>query len=157
MISEVAGAPEDAEMIFGDLRRRLKREWAPHEFDALIEEAATRLGEKINARAFRERRIADWRRYLASLPDDADCSREMERVIDGEVANHFRSILPVSIRELVENLGLTPGPIVKRAVDILRQLHEGGVRDKQELLAQVATILRSEDKQSGCAEGSTQQ
>ena len=50
IISGIAAAREDAKMIFDDLRRRLLREWEPHQYDALIEDAATRMGETINAR-----------------------------------------------------------------------------------------------------------
>jgi hypothetical protein len=128
-------------MIFDDLRRRLLREWEPHQYDELIEDAATRMGETINAKPLRDRHISEWRKYLASLTDDADCQREMERVIDGEVANHFRATLPMTARELMEGLQLDPGPAVKRAIELMRQLHDSGVRDKQELLSRVAVGL----------------
>jgi hypothetical protein len=141
IISGIAAAREDAKMIFDDLRRRLLREWEPHQYDALIEDAATRMGETINARPLRDRHISEWRKYLASLTDDADCQREMERVIDGEVANHFRATLPLTARELMEGLQLEPGPAVKRAIELLRQLHDSGVRDKQKLLSGVAAGL----------------
>ena len=65
--------------------------------------------------------------FLAALADDADIEIEMERLIDGEVATHFRSILPISTRELMDSLGLQPGPIVKEAIDALRRVYESGI------------------------------
>ena len=147
-ISALAAASEDREMLISDLRRRLSREWSAHKFDAMVEDSASRLGETINAKAFRERRIADWRLFLAALADDADIESEMERLIDGEVATHFRSILPISTRELMDSLGLQPGPRVKEAIDALRRVYESGIRGRHEIIAAVRRELQP-DQGSG--------
>lgn len=141
-ISAIAAASEDREMLLSDLRRRLSREWPAHKFDAMIEDSASRLGETINAKAFRERRIADWRLFLAVLADDADIESEMERLIDGEVATHFRAILPISTRELMDSLDLQPGPRVKEAIDALRKVYESGLRGHHEIIAAVRKELQ---------------
>jgi hypothetical protein len=137
VLSVVASSPEDRETILKDLGQRLNRDWEAHQFDRMIEDAASRLGERINARAFRERRLNDWRRFLAALPEEADAELEMERLIDGEIADHFRSRSPVRTRELMDVLGLDPGPEVKRAMEIAQGIFESGVRDRDELLAKV--------------------
>jgi hypothetical protein len=133
-LSRVAAPNDDRELIINDLRRRLKRNWEPHQFDQIVESAAARLGEQINARVFRDHRIGAWRNFIASLPDDADPELELERLIDGQVADHFRSQLPLRAAEIMEALDLEPGPQVKKAIEIVKRLHDAGIREKDELL-----------------------
>ncbi len=141
-VSEIATAGADSKWILDNLRLRLGRDWPAHQFDAIVDDAASRLGETINARALRERRIADWRKFLSTLPEDADLQREMERLIDAEVANHFNALLPLTTRELMEVLNLDPGPRVKTAIEALRRAHESGIRDRNELIATIARELQ---------------
>ena len=129
-ISKIAISHDDAKLILDDLRNRLRREWQPFQFDGLVENAAARLGERINARSFRDGRLSNWKKYLAAIPDGVDCVREMERLIDGEVANHFRSTLPMPIREIAERLNLDSGPMTKKAVELVRIVHESGVQER---------------------------
>jgi hypothetical protein len=145
-VSKIVTAKEDAEMIVTNLRNRLKREWAPYQFDELVENAAARLGEKINARSFRDSRLSEWRKFLASLPDDADCVLEMERRIDGEVADHFRATLSIPLRELSLILDVESGPELKVAVEKVRQLEASGLRGKAELLEALKIEIRTEGK-----------
>jgi hypothetical protein len=107
----------------------------PYQFDRVVEDAAARLGEKINARAFRDRHLPTWRTFLASLPDYADPIIELERLIDGQVADHFRSQLPIRTQEIMDALELEPGPDVKRAVEIVKRLFNSGVRNRDDLIA----------------------
>jgi hypothetical protein len=138
ILSAIASSSsEDRALVLEDLRSRLARDWQAHEFDPLIEDAAARLGEKIDARAFREVRVANWRRFLAALPVSASPKLEMERVIDGEVAEHFRHMLPVRTTEIMSALHLEPGPSVKRAVELARQIFASGVRNREELLGRL--------------------
>lgn len=134
-LSSVLSTPEDRDLIIEDLRRRLKRILKPHEFDQIVEDSAARLGERINSRAFRDTHIGSWQRYLATLPDDADPKPELERLIDGQVADHFRSQLPVRAQEIMDAFELEPGPEVGQAIEIVRRLFGTGVRDKADLLA----------------------
>jgi hypothetical protein len=136
-LSAAAASRDDRDIVFDDLRRRLERDWEPYRFDMIVSDAAARLGEKINAGAFRERRLGDWRLFLSALPEDADPEHEIERLIDAEVANHFHSALPVRTRELMDVLELGPGVEVKRAIELARRIFESGVRDREELLAKV--------------------
>lgn len=136
-LSAVATSPEDRDIVFDDLRRRLARDWEPYQFDIIVQDSAARLGEKINAKAFRDRRLADWRRYISALPEDADLEQQMERLIDGEVVDHFRSVLPVRTQDIMDVLGLDPGPEVGRAIELARRIFELGVRDRDQLLSRV--------------------
>lgn len=141
VVSSIAASADDTNLVFADLRLRINREWAPFQFDAVVESSAARLGEKINAREFRDRRLSSWRKFVSSLPDDVDISHEVERLIDGEVANHFRTLLPISLRELVDELDLAPGIQVKHAVEVLRSKQDRGVTNRGELLDAIRVEL----------------
>jgi hypothetical protein len=141
MVSEIAGDSERAELQFGALRLRITREMQPFEYDQFVEDAATRLGEKINAKGFRERRLTDWRKFVTSLPDDADLKVEMQRIIDGEVFLHFRSRLPITSEELIHAFGLNSGKDVLFALEMSRHLNENGVISKESLLSELSGIL----------------
>jgi hypothetical protein len=66
----------------------------------------------------------------------------LERLIDGQVADHFRSQLPIRATEIMEALDLEPGLQVKKAIDIVKRLHESGIRERQELLEQTRAELK---------------
>ena len=137
-VSKIVTAKEDAEDDRGPPEKvRSRRKRAPYQFDELVENAAARLGKKINARSFRDSRLSEWRKFLASLPDDADCVLEMERRIDGEVAYDFRVTLSIPLRELSQvsrhRIGKSLSKL-KVAVEQIRQLEAKGVRGKGELL-----------------------
>lgn len=138
VITKIARSREDKELIFCDLKKRLNRNWPAHRFDGLIEDAAAKLGRKIRAVPMREARISAWRAYLDKLPDDADFELEMERLIDGEVHQHFSTAMPLSARELMEALDLIPGPEVGRAMEVARRLFLAGNRDADSLLEATA-------------------
>jgi hypothetical protein len=141
LVSDIAGDIERTELQFGALRLRLKRDWQAFEYDQFVEDAATRLGERIDAKGFRERRLADWRRFLATLPEDADLRAEMQRVIDGEVFLHFRSRLPITSEDLIETFALTPGKDVLFGLEMARHLHSIGMAEKEQILEQLSIAL----------------
>lgn len=143
-LSLVAASAEDRDTVFLDLRRRLNRDWAANTFDRIVDDAAARLGERVNAKAFRERRIGEWRKYLSTIPEDADAEAEMERIIDGEISDYFRSRLPIGTRELMDALGLDPGPGVKRAIEIAKRVFDSGVHDRTELIVRTRSEFQAE-------------
>lgn len=136
-LNYIAASPTDRQSAIDDLQRRVSRDWEAYRFDEIVGDAATRIGEKINAKPFREPRIRAWREFLECLPEDADLIAQMTRRIDGEVYEHFRSSLPISTRDIMDHLGLSPGPEVKRALGIARQAFESGVREPIALLQSV--------------------
>jgi hypothetical protein len=143
LISTIAADSERAHLQFGALRLKIRRDWQAFEYDQFVEDAATRLGERIDAKGFRERRLADWRKFLLTLPDDADLKGEMQRVIEGEVFVHFRSRLPITSEELIETLALTPGKDVLFGLEMARHLNSIGVTDKDVLLKQLSNALNA--------------
>ena len=145
VLSSIMRSVEDRDQILATWRRRLQRDWAAHKFDQLISDSAARLGESINARALRERRLSDWKRYLESIPDGEDPVPKMERLIDSEVFNHLQSALPLGAKDLIVEFGLSPGPIVKAALQLVTEGFKSGVRGKTELLQYVRDKLTVEE------------
>lgn len=146
LVSKIARDPESAELQFGVLRLRLNRDWQAFQFDQIVEDAATRLGQKIDVKAFRARRLSEWRKFLAALPEDADLKVEMQRVIDSEVFAHFRSRLPVSSDELMQAFALPPGTDVLFALEMARYLSSLSVISKDSLMKQLSTALHKSEE-----------
>ena len=143
LISDIAADTERAHLQFGALRLRIRRDWQAFEYDQFVEDAATRLGERIDAKGFRERRLGDWRKFVSTLPEDADLRAEMQRVIDGEVFVHFRSRLSITSEELIEAFALKPGQDVLFGLEMARHLNSIGVVDKTVLLEQLSIVLNT--------------
>ena len=135
----VLSAPDDGEAATADLRRRIDRVWPAHEFEKLVGDAATRLGMKLDARKFCERRLAKWRGYLESLPDDNDLEAHMLRLIERDILDHAVLALPIDGRDVMSALGLDPGPEVGAALHRARELVRSGLRDREQILAHLCS------------------
>ena len=138
VFSHISASTEDRDAFFLGLRSQLNRTYEPQQFDRIVEESTNIMGESINVRAFRSARIADWRAFMADLPEDADLVAEITRRIESELVAHVQSRLPVTGRDIMDALGMAPGPEVKRALDRARALFESGVRDRSALLEKLA-------------------
>lgn len=143
VLSSIMRSVEDREQVLATWRLRLLRDWEAHRFDQLVADSAARLGVQLNARAFRERRLSEWRRYLESIPESEDPTPVMERLIDSEVLDHQRSALPLGAKDLMLALGLSPGPAVKVALERARAGFEAGVRDRTALLNYVKDQMQA--------------
>ncbi len=133
VLSNCASAPE-RDIIFEKLRIRVQRDWPASEYDKLVSDAAARIGESINARALREQRLNHWRKFVETLPDDADIVNEVMRIIESDVLDHFRTRLPITGQDLIVALDLAPGPHVRDALEIARREFDKGVRDPKTLI-----------------------
>jgi hypothetical protein len=141
-VSAIASmALEDRSVILSDLASRLKRDWPSHEFEKRVSDSAVRLGGAVNAKALCEVRISAWRQFLLALPSDADIELEVERLIDGEVAQHLQSRPPIGAGELMRELQLEPGPTVRRAMELAQRQVEEGVRDRVRIIEAVRAGL----------------
>jgi len=143
VLSSIMQSIEDREQVLATWRLRLQRDWEAHRFDQLIADSAARLGVQLNARAFRERRLSDWKRYLESIPESEDPTPKMERLIDSEVFDHQRSALPLGAKDLMMALGLSPGPAVRVALECARTGFDSGVRDHVALLHYVKDQMQA--------------
>ena len=138
----LSDAESGAETI-DDLQRRLDRDWPAHRFDQIVGDAALRIGQRLDARKFRERRLSAWRDFLEAIPEGDDPESQITRLIERDVLDHFESALPIDGRDLMDTLGLAPGPEVGEALRRARQLHRSGITDRAELLERLAAEYRS--------------
>ena len=133
-VLESALSDADAERIKDDLRRRLERNWPAHEFDAIAVDAATRIGQRLDVRKFRDSRISAWREFLDAIPESDDPESQVTRLIERDVLAHFEDMLPFDGRDVMDALGLGPGPEVGEALRRARQLRRSGTTGRDELL-----------------------
>jgi len=149
VLSSIMRSVEDREQVLATWRLRLQRDWEAHRFDQLVADSAARLGLQLNARAFRERRLSDWRRFLESIPESEDPTPAIERLIDSEVLDHQRSALPLGAKDLMRELGLSPGPDVKVALGHARLGFDSGILDGAALLRYVTERMQAPPARQG--------
>ena len=127
-----------------DLRRRVDRSWPAEKFDALVIEICTRLAVTVDVPRFRNQRLSRWREYLDTVPDADDPMRAVARLIERDIIDHTNDILPIDGEDVMNALGLNPGPRVGDALLLARELFRGGIRDADRLLDR----LREDDEAS---------
>ena len=118
-------------------RRRLERSWPAARFDPLIEDAKYRLGrEALRTVAFRNRYVAKWRKYLDLLDDD-ECDFEFEatRLIEKTLLDEGGVVLPITGVDVIQSLGIDPGPQVGLLLEEARRYCEENRCCKAKLLA----------------------
>ena len=134
---------ESMEETIDDLRRRLDRNWSAHRFDQIVGDAALRIGQRLDARQFRERRLSAWREFLETIPEGDDPEGQITRLIERDVLDHFESALPIDGRDAMDILALNPGPEVGEALRLARRLFRSGTTDRAELLERLVIEYRS--------------
>ncbi|MFZ2824079.1 hypothetical protein [Hydrogenophaga sp.] len=149
VLSSIMRSTEDREQVLGTWRLRLQRDWGAHRFDQLVTDSAARLGVQLNARAFRERRLSDWKHYLESIPESEDPTPRMERLIDSEVFDHQRAALPLGATDLMRELDLSPGPAVKVALECARAGFDSGITNAAALVSFVKERMQAPAEPSG--------
>ena len=125
---------EDGGKTVDDLTRRLDRDWPAHKFDAIVTDAATRIGQSLHVPMFRQPRLAKWREYLGTIPEGDETEPLLVRLIERDVLDHFGAVLPIDGREIMRKLNLTPGPEVGEALNDARRLYSEGITDKNDVL-----------------------
>ena len=126
--------PQDGEAATNDLRRRVDRAWPPHEFHRLLGDIAIRLGSRIDLKKFTATRLHRWRTVLENVPDSDDPEDHVIRMIERDLLEHYAQILPIDGRDVMQTLGLDPGPEVGAALRHARRLFSAGIRDRAKLL-----------------------
>lgn len=116
---------ESAAGVLGEWRRRLDRAWPAAAFDPLIADAAFRLGRQaLRVVSFRNRHIERWRRQLDLLEDGFEFDREATLLIEKTLLEDESSVLPVSARDIMDALGIEPGPKVGRLMEEARRFFQ---------------------------------
>ena len=116
-------------------RWRLDRNWSASRFDTLIENVKYRLGrEALNVVKFRNRYGDRWKKQLELLEDDFDFEHEATRIIEKTLLDEGAGVLPITGRDVIQTLGIEPGPRVGILLEEARR-HFGVNRcTKEELL-----------------------
>lgn len=86
----VTASPEDAIAAIQGLTDALEREWEPHLFDHMIEEAATALGlSDFDPVKYRSTRLEDWRIITGFFLDRTSAEAAVRRAIQQEMTMKF--------------------------------------------------------------------
>ena len=131
-------SPDDGDLVISDMRHRLERVWAANRFDELVGEIAIGLGIRIDVVKFRTPRLATWRKFLQSIPDDDDPMDAMARLIERDLLEYEESILPISGRDVMSLLDIGPGTMVGKMLRYGRDLFNAGIRERGLLLEHIA-------------------
>jgi len=117
-------------------RRRLNRNWTGAAYDPLIEDVKYRLGRgALSTVAFRNKHVDKWRKRLDLLEDGFDFQFEATRLIEKTLLDEDGVVLPITGRDLIEGLGVKPGPTVGNLLMKAQRYFEVQRCTKEELLA----------------------
>ena len=131
--NHILSLDDDGQETIADLRRRIQKVWPAYEFDKLVNDAAIRIGLKINVKTFRERRLNKWREFVEYIPESDNPEGQVIRMIERDLLNYSANILPISGQNIMEILNLDPGPQVGIVLLRVRDIVQGGVSDPDEI------------------------
>ena len=121
-----------------DLRRRIDRSWPTERFDGLVRDACLLLGITcVDVPKFRSRQLARWREVVDTVPTEDDPMETVTRIIERDLLNHTSGMLPIAGKDIMVALDLESGPEIGAALRYARELHDLGVRDREQLLQRV--------------------
>ena len=81
-----------------------------------MSDVCLRLGTRLDAPKFRNGHLSNWRDFLESVPEGEDIESHIIQVIERDVLSHFEDILPIDGRDIIDQCGIAPGPLVERAL-----------------------------------------
>jgi len=136
-VTLVLAGQDDGDGVIKDLHKRLTRAWPGHEFDKLVGDAATRLGMSIDPRKFRESRLVKWRSFLECVAEEDDPEIQMTRLIERDLLDYAAQVLPIDGRDVMEILGIGPGPDVAKALYQAKELCRSGINDREILIQEL--------------------
>ena len=113
VVRRVEADGPNAQQYIDEWKRRLNRDWPATAFDAVIDDAKYRLArEAMNTVAFRNRHVDQWRKQLDLLDDGFDFDLEATRLVENALLNDDTVVLPITGRDIIESIGIKPGPEV---------------------------------------------
>ena len=117
-----------------DLKRRVDRSWSKDRFEALVGDICVRLSMSTDVPKFVTPRLARWRKFLDTVSEEDDPKGAVIRIIERDLLDHASDILPIDGEDVMNALGLEPGPEVGSALRYARELLRSGIRDRKQLL-----------------------
>lgn len=125
--------------------RRLSRSWPAAAFDRLVDDAKYRLArEALKTVAFRNRYIDEWRKQLDLLDDGFDFQFEATRLIEKSLLQQDSVVLPITGRDIIDALGVTPGPRIGELLEEARRHFEVNRCSKEALLTYLREFAPAE-------------
>ncbi|MEK7996653.1 MAG: hypothetical protein AAB403_22855 [Planctomycetota bacterium] len=114
---------------------RIKRHHPPHMFDELIAKVAVDMGrDGIDASSLRKRHYDSWQKHMSLLQDGVDFEAEARKLIEYSILNLAPKVLPVTGKDLMEEFGLGPGPMIGQLLTSAQQLYEAEPCSREDLL-----------------------
>ena len=136
VVRRIESGGQEAQGHIEEWHRRLRRSWSAPEFDPLIDNAKYRLGrEALNTVGFRNRYVDKWRKHLELLDDEFDFEFEATRLIEKALLDEGGSVLPITGRDVIESVGIKPGPDVGLLLEEARRHFEENRCSRVDLLA----------------------
>ena len=143
-VADVLSSGDGGAAVIEDLQHRIERSWAPHRFDLLMGDVATRLDIRVDVTRFRRSKLDAWRSFLLDLADDDDPVESMERLMERDLLEYVDGLLPISGRDIMMAFDLPPGPRVGSILRLARELFAAGTRNREHLLAALRERLASD-------------
>ena len=136
VVRRIESGGQEAQGHIEEWRRLLRRSWPASEFDPLIDDVKYRLGrEALNTVAFRNRYVDKWRKHLELLDEEFDFEFEAARLIEKALLDEGGSVLPITGRDVIESVGIDPGPDVGLLLEEARRHFEENRCGRAQLLA----------------------
>lgn len=126
-----------------DLRDKLIEDWLyqrgryhpPHEFDKLISEISADMGrDGIDPVKFRKKHYDEWISELKLCKSGYDFPVEARRLIERALLDKNEPILPITGNDIIEKLGIPPGPRVGEYLERARHVYASFPCKAEELL-----------------------
>jgi hypothetical protein len=141
VVRRIEAEGDQAEQHIEDWVRRLKRSWPGAAFDPLVDDAKYRLGrEALSTVGFRQRHLDRWRKQLDLLDEGFDFGYEATRLIEKTLLDEDSVVLPITGGDIIDSLGVKPGPRVGQLLEQARKRFESAPASKEELLSYLREI-----------------
>jgi hypothetical protein len=117
-------------------KNELDRSHPPYQFDQLAEKVKNDLGQPyLDHVALRKRHYSKWTSILAYRQLPYDFELEARPLIEKSVLEDSGGALPVTGKDVIEQLGVPPGPVIKQILLRAARMYENQPRDRERMLA----------------------
>lgn len=129
---------------------RISRYHPPEAFDEVIAEAATDLGRThLDVVRFRKRFYDQWMDRLSYLTGGYDFRNEARRLVETALLVDAAAGMPITGTDVINELGIAPGPEVGAALTLARQVFDAQPTDRETLLARLQEKLKERSVRPG--------
>lgn len=133
--------PVDGPSAVSGLKTRIERHWPATKFEALVSDAAIRLGIRVDFQRFTERRLHEWQKFIEVIPFDDDPKRTIVSLIERDLLTYHDSVLPINGEDVMKEFGIDPGPLVGRILGHAKELSATGVRGREALIRELQNYV----------------